>query len=103
MCSSHFCRVRVTCPSSQSRVRVIKIFFYSIHGLVESSQSRVKRTVESVRVIGLQARVNVESHEVLHFFYDIFYAMKWRPTCYKMAPDKLENGAQHAMKWRLMN
>jgi len=23
--------------------------------------------------------------------------MKWRPTCYKIAPDKLENGAQHAM------
>jgi len=26
--------------------------------------------------------------------------MKWRPTCRKMAPDKFENGAQHAMKWR---
>jgi len=29
--------------------------------------------------------------------------MKWRPTCYKMAPDKIENGAQHAMKWLLLN
>jgi len=24
--------------------------------------------------------------------------MKWRPTCYKMAPDKFKNGAQYAMK-----
>jgi len=48
----------------------------------------------------LQARVNVESHEISHFSYYIFYVMKWRPTCYKMAPDELENGAQHAIKWR---
>jgi len=26
--------------------------------------------------------------------------MKLRNTCHKMAPDKLENGAQHAIKWR---
>jgi len=36
------------------------------------------RRVESLRVIGLQARVHVESHEISNFFY-IFYAMKWRP------------------------
>jgi len=47
------------------------------------------RTVESPRVIGLQSRVNVESHEISRFFYNIF--------CYEMAPDKLENGAQHAI------
>jgi len=56
--------------------------------LVESSQSRVTKTVESLRVIGFQARVNVESHEISHFFYYILYAMKWHPTCYKMAPNK---------------
>jgi len=39
--------------------------------------SRVTKTVESLRVIGLQARVNVKSHEISHFFYYIFYAMKW--------------------------
>jgi len=44
--------------------------------------SRVTKTVESLRVIGLQARVNVESHEISHFFYYIFYVTKWRPTCY---------------------
>ena len=34
------------------------------------------------------------------FFLRRFFAMKWHLTCYKMAPDRLENGAQHAMKWR---
>jgi len=59
-----------------------------------SSQIRVTRTVESLRVVGLQARVNVESHEISHFFYDVF--------SYEMSPDKLENDAQHqhAMKCR---
>ena len=28
------------------------------------------------------------------FFLLHFYTMKWRPTCYKMATDKLENGVQ---------
>jgi len=86
--------------SSQSHLK----FFESSqsHDVVESSQNRVTKTVESPRVIDLQARVNVESHEISHFFYYIFYAMKWRLTCYKMAPDKLENGAQHAIKWRLI-
>jgi len=35
--------------------------------------SLVTRTVESLRVIGLQARVNVESHEFSRFFYDNFF------------------------------
>jgi len=60
-----------------------------------SSQSRVTRTVESLRVIGLQARVNVESHEIFRFFYNIFY--------YEMAPDKLENIVQHAMNWHAIS
>jgi len=34
--------------------------------------SRVTRTVESLRVIGLQARVIVESHEISRYFYGIF-------------------------------
>jgi len=42
------------------------------HDLVKSIQSRVTRTVESLRVIGLQARVSVESHEISRFFYDTF-------------------------------
>jgi len=46
-----------------------------------SSPSRVTRIVESLRIIGLQARVNVESHENSHFFYDIRY--------YEMVPNML--------------
>jgi len=48
---------------------------------VMTCSNRVTRTVESLRVIGLQV------------------AMKRRPTGYKMAPDKIENCAQHSMKW----
>ena len=59
--------------------------------MVESSQSRVTRTVESLRVIRFLARVNVESREISRFFY-IF--------CFEMAPSNLENDDQHAMKWR---
>jgi len=92
MWPSHFCRVRVTSPSSQRHQKNFRV-------IVESWLGRVTRTVESLRVIGLQARINVESHEISHFFYDIFYVMKWHPTCYKMVPDKLENGVQHGMKW----
>jgi len=55
--------------SSRVRVRV----------MTWSSQSRVTKTVESLRVIGLQARVNVESDEISHFSYYILYAVKWRP------------------------
>ena len=60
-------RVRVESESS-------KIFSSQSqsHDLVESNQSRVTRTVESLRVIALQARVNVESHEISRFFYNIF-------------------------------
>jgi len=28
--------------------------------------------------------------------------MKWRPTCYKLALDKVENDAQHAIDWYLI-
>jgi len=69
MCPGYFCGVRV--ESWLGRVE-----YESCH--------------KNCRVIGLQARVIWN----FTFFYDIFYTMKWRPTCYKMAPSKLENGAQ---------
>jgi len=99
--------VRVIFVESESqalRVRVILNFF-------EWSQrhdfmSRVTRTVESLRVIGLQARVIVESHEISRYFYGIFllwngvqHAIKWRPISYKMVPNMLWNGAQKVRKW----
>jgi len=59
-----------------------KFFSSQCHNLAES----VRRTVESLRVIGLQARVNAESHEISRFFYDIF--------CYEMAPNMQSNGVR---------
>jgi len=61
----------------------MKIFFELSHDLLESSQSLVTRTVKSLRVIGMQARVNVESNKVPHF------------SCLLL----LRNGAQSTMKW----
>ena len=49
-----------------------QIFSSPVRVMTWSSQSRVTSTVESLRIIGLQARVNVESHEISRFFYDIF-------------------------------
>ena len=66
MCPSHFCRVRVTSPSSQSHPNFFRV-------RVMTWSSRITRTVESLRIIGLQARVNVESHEISRFFYNIFF------------------------------
>ena len=51
-----------------------------------SSQSRVTRMVESLRVIGLQARVNVESYKISNFSY-IYLAvgppvdLQWLQVC----------------------
>ena len=81
---------------------------FSSRVMTWSSQSRVTVTVESLRVIALQARVKVESNEISYFFYDFFMLRngaehaikwcpiirKWCPASYEMAQDKLENGAQ---------
>jgi len=53
---------------------------------VETSQSRVAMTVESLRVIGLQARVSVESNEISHFSITLLW--------YEMAANMPQNGAQ---------
>jgi len=103
VCSSHFCRVRVTSPSSQSHLK-----FYWVRLMPWSSRVRVTRTVKSLRVIGLHARVNLVSHEISRFFYDIFLlwngaqnAINGAPISLKMVPNmawngplKLENGTQ---------
>ena len=48
--------------------------FESESSEILSSQSRVTRIVESLRVIDLQARVNVESYKISNFSY-IFLAI----------------------------
>jgi len=60
MCQSHFYRVRVTSPSSQSRARVIRNF-------VESSQSRV---------MTWSSRVRVESHKWSSHFESLVYKLE---------------------------
>jgi len=67
--------------SSQSHLKIFRVKVK-----IWSSQSRVTRTVDWLRVIRLQARANVESHGISRFFYDIFlllnitqHAMKWHP------------------------
>ena len=73
--------------SSQTHLKFFRV-------RVMTWSSRVTRTVESLRVIGLQARVNVESHEISRLFYDRFllwnstqHAIKWRPISLKMVPN----------------
>ena len=53
--------------SRQSHLKFCRVVSDSSHDLVESGQSRVTRMVESLRVIGLQARVNVESYKFQTF------------------------------------
>jgi len=36
---------------------------------------------------------SMSSHTKFHVFSTTFFALKWRPTCHKMVPDKLENGS----------
>jgi len=77
MCPSHFCRVRVTSPSSQSYIKFFRVELDSSHDLVESShfQSLVCK------------QESISSHMKFHIFSMTF-------VCYVMTPDKLENCAQ---------
>jgi len=55
--------------------------------------SRVTRTVESHQVIWFASSCECRVTRNFTFFLQHFNAIKWHPTCHKMAPDKLENGA----------
>jgi len=84
VCPSHLCRVRVTALLVRVESVTVKKFLSRVmtwSSRVESSQRRVTRTGESLRVINLQARVNVESNEISHFTYVVF--------CHEMAPNLL--------------
>jgi len=65
MCPSHFCRVRVTSPSSQSHLRFFRVR--------DESQELLSHFESMV--------CKLESHEISHFFYDIF--------CYEMVRNML--------------
>jgi len=77
---------------------VIFVESESSHYLVELSQRRVTRTIQWLWVIGLQARVYIESNEIQHCTYD-FFTTNWYPTNYKMAFNELKSGVQRATKW----
>jgi len=49
---------------SESHLKFFRFESKSSYDLVESSKRRVTKSVESLRVIGWQARVNVESNEI---------------------------------------
>jgi len=65
-----------------------------------SSRVRVESQKLSSHFESLACKLeSMSSHMKFHIFSIAFFdAMKWRPTCYKMAPDKLENCAQCCFK-----
>ena len=67
-----------------------KIFSNQTRVMIWSSQSGVTRTASHWCVSLSQCW----DKRNFTFFLWLFYAMKWCPTCYKMTPDSLENGAQ---------
>jgi len=96
MCPSHFCQVNVESESQALWVRVesesSKIL--SSHNLAESSHKNCRVASSPWFASSSQCKVTQNFTFFLHFF-----AMKWRPSFYKMAPDKLESGAQHTVKY----
>jgi len=110
MCQSHFCHVRVTSPSSQIRVRVIKKFFESSLVMTWSSRVRVESQELSSHFESLVCKLESMSSQMkFHIFsmtsscYEMAHNLlqngarrgrKWCRTCYEMVPNKLKNGAQ---------
>jgi len=84
MCQSYFCRVRV-----------IQKFFESERVMTWSSRVRDKSQEVSSHFESLVCQLeSISSHMKFHIFPMSIFAMKWRPTCYEMALDKLQNGVQ---------
>jgi len=91
--------VRVIFVESESqalRVRVESSKFFLSRVIVMTSPSRVRVEFVESLVCKLES---VSSHTKFHVLSTTFFAMKWRPTCRKMAPNNLENGDQRAVKW----
>jgi len=92
MCPSHFCRVRVTRPSSQSHLKFFRVDSKSRPSLVESESSHKNCRVISSLWFASSTQCRVTRN--FTFLLRHFFAMKWHPTCHKIVPDKLENVAQ---------
>jgi len=94
MCPRQFYRVRVTSPSSQSHLKFFR---------VESWLTRVESQELPSHLESLVCKLESMSSQVkFHIFLMSFLAVKWHQTRYNMMPDKLENGAQHVIKWHLI-
>jgi len=107
MCPSHFWRVRVESKSQALRSRVesesSKIFSNRVRieswlGRVESESSHKNCRVTSSHWFASSSKCRITRY--FTFFLRHCFAMKWRPKWYPISPDKLDNSAQHAMKWR---
>ena len=111
MCPSHFCRFRVTSPSSQSHLNFFRVESESWLGRVESESSEFFSS--RIRVMTWSSRVRVKSQELsshfeslvcklesmpshtkFHVFLQHFFGMKWRLISSKMVPNMLWNGAR---------
>jgi len=92
MCPSHFRRIKVTSPSSQSHIKNFQVESESIQDLVESESSHKNCEVTSSCWFASSSQCRVKWN--ITFFRCLFFAMKWHPTCYKMAPEKLQDSAQ---------
>jgi len=90
----------VESESQALRVRVIQNFFESDsrHEFVESESSHKYCWVTLSHWFASSSQCRGKLN--FTFFLWPFYAMKWRQTCCKLMPDKVENSSQNAMKWR---
>ena len=97
MCPSDFFWVRVESESQALELESSQSYlkFFRVRVTTWSSRVRVESHELSSRFKSLLCRLeSMSSHMKFHVFLRHFFAMKWRPTCYKMAPDKLENCAE---------
>ena len=77
--------VRVEPESSQIFSSQSQDFFES-----QELSSRLESLVSKLESMSIQTNFH------FHVFQRNFFAMKWHSICHKVAPDKLENSAQHA-------
>jgi len=60
-----------------------------------SSRVRVESQELSSHFESLVCKLeSMSSHTKFHIFSTTFFAVKWRPTCYKMVPYMLQNGGR---------
>jgi len=91
MCPSHFCRIRVTSPSSQSHQTFFRVESESWLSRVVSESNHENCRVTSSLWFASSSQCRVTRNFM--FFLRHFFTMKC-PTCHIMAPDKFENGTQ---------